>query len=408
MFQNSSNPVNGTNPVATGLTGTWVFGASTNPGGTTLSANWGQRAFAYTAPSGFKALCDTNLGAPLVAKPNTLMDVLTWTGNSTYPRSITGLNFSPDLIWLKNRTSAYDNVLMDAIRDTGTTKWLSSNLPDAEGVDYANANVTSLDANGFTIGSTAGTDILNQSGTATVGWAWNAGGTTDPSNQAGSITSQVRANASAGFSVVTYTGTGATGTVGHGLGVAPSLIITKNRDRSVNWSVYHASSGKDNFLRLDTTNAQTATNVWDNTAPTSTVFSIGADNSVYPSGEKIVAYCFAPVVGYSSFGSYTGNGSADGPFVYTGFRPRWVMYKVYFGDTGHWFIHDTSRDPYNEAKYFLTANLSAEETTSIFYPLDILSNGFKIRSSNANINGSGYGFIYYAVAENPLQYARAR
>ena len=373
--------------------------------------NFGQRPFAYTAPSGFKALCTTNLAEPTIADGSTAFDTKSWSRNSTYPRSITGFNFSPDLIWLKNRTSAYDHVLMDAIRGTGTTKWLSSNLTSAEGVDYANANVTSLDANGFTIGSTVGTDILNQSGTATVAWCWDAGSSTVTNND-GSITSQVRANPSAGFSVVTATQptTANLGcTIGHGLNVAPAMYIVKDRDLSINWGVYHAglSSPATQALQLSTTSAAfTATNYWKSTSPTSTVLSIGT--SIVGEGNDFVVYAFAPVAGYSSFGSYTGNGSADGPFVYTGFRPKFVIFKqISSGTGGEWLMLDSARKTYNFQGPILFSNFNAAESADAEY-LDFLSNGFKFRTTNSTFNGSGFVSIYIAFAEHPFATSRAR
>ena len=219
----------------------------------------------------------------------------------------------------------------------------------------------------------------------------------------------MRANASAGFSVVTYTGTGATATVGHGLGVAPSLILCKTRAVSVQWTVYHASLGKDIFLGLNNTDASGFfTNYWGS-GVTSTVFGLqnaagGTNNG------NIVAYCFAPVTGYSAFGSYTGNGSADGTFVYTGFRPRWIIVKT--TSVGSWLMHDTSRNPYNTSILELQANQGIAEYSTLGDGagdrFDILSNGFKNRSANAGANQNGVTYIYAAFAENPFQYSRAR
>ena len=406
-----------------GLTGSWSPAASQgSPGTYTCTANFGQRPFAYTAPSGFKALCDTNLPAPVVAKPNTVMDVALWTGDTSTTRSITGLNFSPDLVWIKNRGSAYWNVFFDAVRGAGNQ--LSSNQTDAELASASNVagKVSSFDANGFTLASgSSGIYTVNENAKGHVGWCWDAGSTTVTNTQ-GSITSSVRANPSAGFSVVTWSGTNNDGTIGHGLGAQPALIIAKNRTSANEWCVLHSKgyngSWGAGYLRqtaafVDITGNFTGSNFYDRTAPTSSVFSVSgnkyaASDSGSISGQNYVVYAFAPVTGYSSAFTYTGNGSSDGPMVWLGFRPRWIMYKVYSGDTGHWFIHDTSRDPYNEAKYYLRANLSDAETTSVFYPLDILSNGFKIRSGNVNINGSGLGFIGFAFAESPFAYSRAR
>jgi hypothetical protein len=305
------------------------------------SANFGQRAFAYTAPSGFKALCDTNLGDPLVAKPNTVFDVITYTGTGsslTLPNGSstpTSISFTPDFAWLKGRSGATDHALYDAVRDV--QKDLVSNSTSAETTETT--GLTAFGTNTFTVGSLA---KLNTSSSTYVAWAWNAGGTT-ASNTDGSITSQVRANPTAGFSVVAFnSGSGAPTayTVGHGLNVAPQFIITKSRtSASYNWSVYHTSiaTTTNKYLSLNSTNAtaDNGTSIWGAAQPTSTVFGITSGNAVVANTDCI-AYCFAPVDGYSSFGSYVGNGSADGPFVYTGFRPRWVLFKR-SDSTSNWY-----------------------------------------------------------------------
>ena len=373
-----------------------------------MDCNFGQRPFAYTAPSGFKALCDTNLPAPVVAKGSSVMDVKLYTGNGS-TQTISGLGFSPDLVWIKARsTSSYNHFLLDTIR--GVNNELNSNTTDFEYTRPAPGSLTAFNSDGFNLNTAIG---VNASSTTYAAWCWDAG-TSTVTNTQGSITSQVRANVSAGFSVVTYTPTSnwtsnANATVGHGLGVKPALIIAKNRDRSVYWSVYHSSLGAANWLRLNTTDAAVTTTVWGNPAvePTSTVFTFGDDFSVgYYANEKIVAYCFAPVTGYSSFGSYTGNGSSDGPFVYTGFRPRWVMLKQSSGSGTGWQIHDTSRNTYNVMNNRLQPSNSDAEST--YTTSDFLSNGFKLRDSDPSWNGNGATYIYAAFAENPFQFSRAR
>jgi hypothetical protein len=337
-----------------------------------------------------------------------VFDVALWTGNGVSPRSITGLAFSPDLVWIKNRANGGAwNVLFDVIRGGGQ---LTSNGTDAELVAGSNiaGYVSAYTSDGFTL--TAGSSSIitvNENSSGIVGWAWDAG-TSTVSNTQGSITSQVRANATAGFSVFTYTANGViTATVGHGLGVSPSLIITKSRSNSYNWGVYHSSIGPTKYLLLNSTSAaQTSSSPWNNTSPTSTVLSIGdASFTNAYAGYTYVAYAFAPVVGYSSFGSYTGNGSSDGVFVYTGMRPRWVMIKR-TDTTENWIIHDTARDEYNVTSKELIPNSSGAEGATT--PFDILSNGFKMRSSGGGINGSGGTYIYAAFAEAPINYARAR
>jgi len=384
-----------------------VLGDETTGSNIDLTANFGQRPFAYTAPSGFKALCDTSLPAPVVAKPSTAMDVKLYTGNGS-TQTISGLNFSPDFIWTKSRSRVDNNVLHDIVR--GRTSNLYSDLAASENTTtLSTADLVSFDANGYTLG-TVQQSAMNRSGETYVAWAWDAGSTTVTNTQ-GSITSQVRANASAGFSIITATQpvTANLGcTVGHGLGVAPSMYIVKDRDLSINWGVYHSglSSPATQALQLSTTSAAfTATNYWKSTSPTSSVLSIGT--SIVGEGNDFVVYAFAPVAGYSSFGSYTGNGSADGNFVYTGFRPRWLMIKDTTGSTNYWWIYDTARDTYNASGLYLFANVSdAEQDYRSTYPIDILSNGFKVRNTLVSTNNSV--FVYAAFAESPFQYARAR
>ena len=377
-------------------------GNATTVGSAAVVANFGQRAFAYTAPSGFKALCDTNLGAPLVAKPNTVMDVALYTGNGS-TQTISGLGFSPDFVWLRNRSQASNWVQFDTVR--GVLNRLCSNLTVAE-ASLANS-LTSFDSTGFTYGSEGSG---NNNGDAFAAFCWDAG-TTTASNGSGSITSQVRANVSAGFSVVTFTSPTGTGnfSAGHGLGVTPEFVIVKSRDAVGVWYVYHKSLATDHYLRLNGTNASGTDGVQWGAGMTSSVLGLRASYSTV-SGATTVAYAFAPVVGYSSFGSYVGNGTNDGPFVYTGFRPRWMMVKS--TGSGAWIMHDTSRNPYNASVMELQANDStAEYNTNTFSAgdrFDILSNGFKSRTSNSYNNSSAQAYIYMAFAENPFQYARAR
>jgi hypothetical protein len=381
----------------------------------TAAINFGQRAFAYTAPSGFKALCTQNLPAPLVTKPSTVFDVLLWSGDSTKPRTLSGLNFDVDLIWVKARSDSYNHWLQDSVRGFATGKKLRPNGTDAEGTGEAldiYGYVSGSSSTGFTIDGTGTTGQLGQSnlsGQTYVGWCWDAGTGSPVSNTQGSITggSQVRANPTAGFSVVTWTGQTAAGSIGHGLGVAPSLIICKARSNPQSWGVYHKDVGINNYLLLDSTGASTAySGIWGSSAPTSTVFNVpgnvGLNNN---NGWTYVGYCFAPVVGYSSMGSYVGNGSSDGVFVYTGFRPRFLLCKK-TSATGSWGIYDAARDAYNVESQYLIPNLSDAEYS--FASVDFLSNGFKWRETAVGYNTSGATYIYFAVAESPFNYARAR
>jgi hypothetical protein len=365
------------------------------------TVNFGQRPFAYTAPSGFKALNTANLPAPVVTKPSDLFDVKLYTGNGG-TQTISGLGFSPDFVWMKRRDSAASNALYDIVR--GVKKYLNS---DGTGSEYepASGGVTAFNSDGFTIVEQGGVQI-NASSASMVAWAWDAGSSTVTNTQ-GSISSQVRANASAGFSVVTYTGTGATATVGHGLGVAPSLILCKSRTTTVQWVVYHASLGKDQFLGLNTTDAAIGSSSYWGSGVTSTVFGLqnlaGGNNN-----GNLVAYCFAPVDGYSSMGSFVANANNDGPFIYTSFKPRFVLCKLSSASGADWLIFDTARSPYNVVQANLRPNTSGAEE-SAFARIDILSNGFKVRAgSGVEPNGTnGNTYIYAAWAESPFNYSRA-
>ena len=386
--------------LTSGLTSGPYFPAASVFNASAWNFNFGQRPFAYTAPSGFKALCTTNLPEPTIADGSTVMDVALYTGNGS-TQTISGLNFDPDLVWIKGRSGATDHALYDTVRTA--TKQLESNTTTAETTEAT--GLTAFATGGFSLGALA---QVNTSSATYAAWTWDAGSST-VTNTDGSITSQVRANASAGFSVVTYTGTGADATVGHGLGVAAGLVIVKRRDTAANWQVRHTSIAAASSIQLNLTNAAaSATTVWNSTAPSSTVFSVGTDATVNANTATYVAYCFAPVAGYSSFGSYTGNGSADGPFVYTGFRPRWVMIKASSAAGPHWMLIDSTRSNYNQTFNQLYANLANAELANNS-ALDLLSNGFKCRADTfGNINGSGSTYIYAAFAEHPFATSRAR
>jgi hypothetical protein len=241
-----------------------------------------------------------------------------------------------------------------------------------------------------------------------VGWQWQAGQGSSSSNTNGTITSTVSVNASAGFSVVTYTGTGSLGTVGHGLGVAPSMMIFKNRSGTNGWLVYQSTIGIGFYLVLNSSSAKDNTavaSVWNNTSPTSSVFTVNTDSTVNTNGSNYVAYCWTPIAGYSAFGSLIGNGSTDGPFVYTGFKPRFILYKR-TDSTSDWRIWDTARSPYNAMSLVLYPNASDAEASA--QDFDALSNGFKIRNSAASMNASGGSYIYAAFASNPFRNSLAQ
>jgi hypothetical protein len=405
---NSGNPGAGTNAVYTNLTSGDTFFPLISVDGTNGTSsgdvNFGQRAFAYSNNrSGFKAICDSNLPAPVVAKGSSAMDVALYTGNGA-ARNITGLAFNPDLVWIKARSIGYDHRLADSVRGVG--KELYSNNTSAETTNDANGYVSAFNSDGFALQSGIG---VNGSGNTYVAWAWDAG-TSTVTNTAGSITASLRANASAGFSVVTYNSGSSTGnfTIGHGLNVAPRLLIHKTRGTG-NWWVYHASA-IDNlakYLQLNSTNAvaTNSNNMWGAAFPTSSVFGVTVGDLIGTNTDAVV-YAFAPVSGYSSAFSYTGNGDSSGPFVYLGFRPRFIIQKR-TDSAGSWLLIDTARDPVNVARNEMFANSSAAEYDNGSL-VDVLSNGFKIRATFANMNASGGSFIGYAFAENPFQYARAR
>jgi len=372
--------------------------------------NFGQRPFSYTPPTGFVALNTYNLPTPSISNGANYFAATTYTGNGSTQNILnsanttTGVSFKPDLVWVKARSTTYDNQLTDSVR--GANYELQSNSTGAQ-TNYG--LISAFNSNGFTV-YTNGTYLAsNANGTTYVGWQWQAGAGSSSSNTNGSITSTVSVNATAGFSVVSYTGTGANATVGHGLGVAPSFIITKVRSASgADWGVYHSAIGATQYLLLDTTAAAASSaNFWNNTAPTSSVFSVGVGGSTNNSGNTMIAYCWSAVAGFSKFGSYTGNGSTDGTFVYTGFRPRYIMIKR-TDNVGDWWILDTSRDTYNVMNNELFADTSgAEAGGNAGGTIDFLSNGFKLRCTTQPNTSSGT-FVYACFAENPFRNSLAR
>ncbi len=335
-----------------------------------------------------------------------------WTGNDA-SRTITGYGFQPDFIWTKGRNVAAGHRLSDAVRGAsgGTMLNLNTASTGAENTDTA---ITGFASDGFTMD---GSNHPNVSPYRYVGWGWNAGGSnqtisvgqyaTSPANVP-SIASTVRANTTSGFSIVTYTGTGANATVGHGLGVAPSMIILKPRNSADNWPVWHSSFAVNEYVYLNLTNAKTSLSTFMNgTLPSSTVISLGTWANTNTNTQTMVAYCFAPVAGYSAFGSYTGNGSTNGPFVYLGFRPRWILFKSINGTNKSWWIADAARDPYNVVGNLLAPNSNNAEVTGNPF-VDYISNGFKLRDSWGGANTNGETYIYAAFAEFPFKYSLAR
>jgi hypothetical protein len=328
--------------------------------------------------------------------------VNTWTGNGTSQTITNSGGFQPDWVWTKTRNAASSHRLTDSVR--GVTQVLYSDGTFAEGTEAQ--GLLSFNTNGFT----AGSGSSNQNGTTYVGWQWKANGS-GSTNTAGSITSTVSANTTAGFSVVTYTGTGATASVGHGLGALPQMIIVKRRNSTGDWAVYHRTLGANTYLVLNSTAASASVSgYWQYTPspgnPTVDWFGIIAGYDVNVSSATYVAYCFAEVAGYSKFGSYTGNGSTDGPFVFTGMRPAFLMIKGSSDADRAWVMLDVKRNTYNAMNANLYANASDAEATDT--RADANSNGFKLRGTGTWINNSGSTYIYMAFAESPFKYSLAR
>jgi hypothetical protein len=385
------------NNVAQGATPSFSFTAGTelypyiatdnNAGTKTFNANFGQRPFSYTPPTGFVALNTFNLPTPSILKGSQYMNAVTYTGTGS-SQSLTGVGFQPDLVWIKGRSGATDHGLYDAVR--GVQKQLESNTTTDETTETT--GLTAFGSDGFTVGALA---QLNTSTATYVAWNW-------------------KENATAGFDIVTYTGNGSARTISHSLGVAPSMIIVKARTTASTdqgWPVYHAANTSDpktDYLLLNTTDATADLDtVWNDTAPTSSVFSVGTNANVNANNDTYVAYCWAEIAGFSRFGSYTGNGSTDGPFVFTGFRPKFVLIKC-FSTTSNWQVIDTARSTYNEiANIVLYPNSSSTEGGS-GYNFDVVSNGFKLRNSGTDYNTSTATYIYMAFAENPFKNALAR
>lgn len=385
----------GQGTIAHGLSGD-IFFACGGDANSYILVNSGQTAFSYSYGSA-KALCTANLPKPAIPSPAKHFDVVTYTGTGM-PQSITGLGFQPDFVWGKSRNMAgYSHHLQDVVRGWGND--LYSDLTSAE-VNRPQL-ITSVSPTGFTLGTDEG---MNESGGTYVAWCWKAGGA-PVINTDGTITSQVSANPAAGFSIVSYTGTLSPATIGHGLGVSPKLIIVKSLTvGTYDWTCQHVSLGPDKRIWLNLTSAaDSLSNPWNGTAATDTVFSVGTNNETN-FADRMIAYCWAEIPGFSKFGSYTGNGSADGPFVHCGFRPRWIMVKDYVnGDSsGAWWLYDTSRGPVNPVAAPLSANSATTEWTSTDIYIDVTSNGFKLRGDHSGTNSGSRSYIFAAFAEAPF------
>jgi len=433
----SGNPATGANAAYTNVTGNIVPVVSTQDGATAfVTMNFGQDSsfagtktaqgnqdgndigdFYYTPPTGYLALCTKNLPDVAVV-PSEHFNTVLYTGNNS-SQSITGVGFQPDFGWWKRRNTTADHSLIDSVR--GVTKHLVSNTTGAEQTASAGTELVSFDTDGFTLGATNITNSLNGSGDSIVAWNWKANGS-GSSNTDGSINATVSANTDAGFSIINWTKEGSSGTktVGHGLSKAPEIIIFKEVDDPSNWSVWNSVTGYPTksvlYLDLHVAEANNDANQWSNTAPTSTVFtynqsySFGGNNTA-----EMIGYAFHSVDGYSKVGSYKGNASnategLDGTFVYTGFRPAWVMCKLTTLAGESWLIKDNKRSPFNPADEWLYADKNSAEATAstALRDIDFLSNGFKFKGHSTELNGDGHTYIYIAFAETPFKYSNAR
>jgi hypothetical protein len=334
-----------------------------------------------------------------IPKSSDYFNTKLYTGNGS-TNAITGVGFQPDFTWLKNRSVSQNHELYDAVR--GVTKAINSNTTSDE-TTYTNG-LNAFGTDGFTVGDSA---YINGNGNGIASWNWLANGS-GSANTDGDIASTVSANTTSGFSIVSYTGNATAGaTVGHGLGVVPKMIIIKIRSGvgGVQWVVYHVSTGNTKACYLNTTTTPvTVTGFFNNTTPSSTVFTLGTDTAVNSSGNPMIAYCFAEKQGYSKFSSYIGNGSTDGTFIYTGFKPAFFLAKRITDGTEPWVMFDNKRaNPFNGVTGILKPNLSEAETTQGAGPsMDFLSNGIKFRNTDGTFNNSGIEFIYMAFAEQPL------
>ena len=399
-YINSGNPAtntNGTDIAPTSNIGYYNYALSLWAAtGGQWDANFGQRAFSYDIPSGFKTLCTDNIRSnENIVRPQKHFDAVLYTGNGS-TQSVSGLEFQPDLIWFKSRSAAIAGLMYDSVR--GSTKYIQVNSNNAEGT--GSDSQTGFTSHGFTLGSDTSTTGVNQNSTTYVAWCWKAGGAA-VSNSDGTITSSVSANTKAGFSIATYTGNGtADATIGHGLGAAPNFIVVKKRSGTDNFQVYwNAGTERNGYLNLtNALNTPAQTDIWGTNVPTSTKFYIGTDTATNTSSSTYVAYCWTEIPGYSKFGEYKGNGSyTQGTFIFTGFRPSFLLVKNVSSGSTDWVIKTARITTFNKMDEGLRANTSAAEES--LSEIDFLSNGFRIYNNGSYTNTNGDTYIYMAFAE---------
>jgi len=333
-----------------------------------------------------------------ISKPSLHFNTKLYTGNGTTTNAQTGVGFQPDFLWLKRRNGSANHFAADVVRGTYSDgyKLIVPNDTDSE-QDYT--YVKTLDSDGFTLGSTNAN--VNGNGDTYVGWAWKAGGA-GSANTDGATASTVSVNNTAGFSIVKWTGTSGNTTVGHGMNTAPVFTLVKDLgNNGSNWVVYHKDISPDYAVKLNTTNAQSnSNNYWQSTAPTNSLLTFTGNTASNGNGNNMIAYCFAEKSGYSKFGKYTGNGNADGTFIYTGFKPAFAIFKRISGGDNDWILMDNKRDPDNIMKQTLYPNTSGAEAA--VDRCDFLSNGIKLRGTSVAFNADGSPYLYIAFAEEPL------
>ena len=388
----SGDPANGTGYVHNNITSAVpvspIFYNATGNGSQTISVNFGARGFTHTPPTGFKALCTKNLPTPTIKNGTDYFDAITYTATGNSTQNITGLDFSPNLVWFKNRAAAGSNqnhMVFDTVRGVEESLW-----PNGSWVEeaYSGEGVSAFNSNGVTIGNSGNLNVNNDT---YVMWAW-------------------KESATAGFDIVSYTGTGSATTISHSLGVKPDVILVKNRDQADGWTLQHKTKGAQFAHQFNGAGFFDDTDgPWNDTEPTSSVFSVKDDHKTNANGEDYIAYLWSNVNGFSKAGDYVGNGNNNGPFIYTGFKPSYFLVKrSHDGGGQDWEVRDTARNTYNPVSTRLVPNENYEESQLAAKNVDFVSNGFKIRTNSSGVNSSGITYIYLAFGETPFKYATAR